>query len=50
MLSTHEVFYLLLGVKSEAIVNARVLGYNFPESKWYKLSYKLLKKNKILQK
>ena len=42
--------YLLLGVKSEAIVNARVLGYNFPESKWYKLSYKLLKKNKILQK
>ena len=42
--------YLILGVKEEAIVNARVLGYNFPESKWYKLSYKLLKKNNILIK
>ena len=42
--------YLILGVKEEAIVNARVLGYNFPNSKWYKLSYKLLKKNNILIK
>ena len=40
--------YLILGVKEEAIVNARVLGYNYPDSKWYKLSYQLLKKNKIL--
>ena len=32
----------------EAIVNARVLGYNFPKSRWYKLSYNLLKKNNIL--
>ena len=40
--------YLILGIKEEAIVNARVLGYNYPDSKWYKLSYKLLKKNKIL--
>ena len=40
--------YLILGIKEEAIVNARVLGYNYPNSKWYKLSYQLLKKNKIL--
>ena len=40
--------YLILGVKDEAIVNARVLGYNFPKSRWYKLSYNLLKKNNIL--
>ena len=24
--------YLILGVKDEALVNARVLGYNFPDS------------------
>ena len=36
--------YLILGVKDEALVNARVLGYNFPDSTWYKLSYNLLKK------
>ena len=40
--------YLILGVKDEAIVNARVLGYNYPNSRWYKLSYNLLKKNNIL--
>jgi outer membrane protein assembly factor BamD len=39
--------YLLLGVKEEALVNARVLGYNFPDSLWYKLSYDLLKKKKV---
>ncbi len=39
--------YLILGVKEEALVNARVLGYNFPNSSWYKLSYKLLKKQKV---
>ena len=39
--------YLILGIKDEALVNARVLGYNFPESAWYKLSYNLLKKKKI---
>ena len=42
--------YLILGVKEEAIVNARVLGYNFPDSKWYKLSYKLLENENILIK
>ena len=39
--------YLILGVKEEALVNARVLGHNFPDSTWYKLSYNLLKKKKI---
>ena len=39
--------YLILGVEEEAIVNARVLGYNFPNSTWYKLSYNLLKKKKV---
>ena len=39
--------YLILGVKDEALVNARVLGYNFPDSIWYKLSYNLLKKKKV---
>jgi len=40
--------YLILGVREEALVNARVLGYNFPNSLWYKLSYELLKKKKVL--
>ena len=39
--------YLILGIKEEALVNARVLGYNFPDSIWYKLSYNLLKKKKV---
>lgn len=39
--------YLILGVKEEALVNARVLGYNFPNSTWYQLSYNLLKKKKV---
>ena len=39
--------YLILGLKEEALVNARVLGYNFPSSRWYKLSYNLLKKKKV---
>ena len=41
--------YLILGVKEEALVNARVLGYNFPDSKWYKLSYNLLKRKRFLK-
>ena len=39
--------YIILGLKEEALVNARVLGYNFPSSTWYKLSYNLLKKKKV---
>ena len=38
--------YLILGVKEEAVINARVLGYNYPGSKWYKFSYKLFEDNK----
>ena len=42
--------YLILGVNEEALVNARVLGYNFPNSKWYKYSYKLLKDKNLINK
>ncbi len=42
--------YLILGVNEEAIINARVLGYNFPDSKWYKYSYKLLKDKNLITK
>ncbi len=42
--------YLILGVNEEALLNARVLGHNFPDSKWYKYSYNLLKENKLLNK
>ena len=41
--------YLILGVKEEALVNARVLGHNFPDSDWYRLSYNLLKKKKVFK-
>ena len=40
--------YLILGVNEEAIINARVLGYNFPNSKWYNYSYKLLKNKNLI--
>jgi outer membrane protein assembly factor BamD len=35
--------YMALGIQSEAQTATAVLGHNFPESKWYKYSYKLLK-------
>ncbi len=35
--------YMALGVTSEAQTATAVLGHNFPESKWYQYSYKLLK-------
>ena len=38
--------YLILGIKEEAVINARVLGHNYPDSKWYKFSYKLIEDNK----
>jgi outer membrane protein assembly factor BamD len=34
--------YLSLGVTEEAQAAAAVLGYNFPGSEWYELSYQLL--------
>jgi outer membrane protein assembly factor BamD len=36
--------YLFLGLKEEAKRNAAVLGFNFPNSKWYKESYNLVNK------
>lgn len=35
--------YMALGIKGEAQTAAAVLGHNFPESKWYQYTYKLLK-------
>jgi outer membrane protein assembly factor BamD len=35
--------YLALGVTSEAQTAAAVLGYNYPGSSWYQVSYQLLK-------
>lgn len=34
--------YMALGIKNEAQTAAAVLGYNFPNSKWYKYAYELL--------
>lgn len=34
--------YLTMGIEPEAIKYASVLGHNYPKSKWYKNSYKLL--------
>lgn len=35
--------YMALGIKGEAQTAAAVLGYNFPDSKWYQHAYALLK-------
>lgn len=35
--------YVALGLNQEAQISAAVLGHNFPNSKWYKLAYDLLK-------
>lgn len=35
--------YMALGIKGEAQTAAAVLGHNFPDSKWYQYTYKLLK-------
>ncbi|MGD8327534.1 MAG: outer membrane protein assembly factor BamD [Sphingomonadales bacterium] len=36
--------YLELGIQEEARKAAAVLGYNYPNSKWYERSYKLIQK------
>ena len=36
--------YVILGLKDEASKYASVLGKNYPASKWYRLSYNLVKK------
>lgn len=38
---------LLLGLRDEATKYAAVLGYNFPENKWYKRAYELLEGHKL---
>ena len=35
--------YFHLGMKTEAVNSASVLGYNYPNSKWYRYSYELIK-------
>lgn len=37
--------YLSLGIEEEARMAAAVLGYNYPDSKWYGFSYALLEGN-----
>ena len=52
-----EIYYSL-GMLDEAIKTASVIGYNYPESKWYKYSYNLVgekisnktKKNNLFKK
>ncbi len=39
--------YLALGVFDEARRNAAVLGYNYPDSKWYRRSYALLEEEDL---
>ena len=39
--------YYILGVKEEAKKYAAVLGYNFPQSNWYRQSYELLEGKKL---
>ena len=34
--------YLSIGLKGEALAAASVLGYNYPQSDWYKRSYRLM--------
>jgi len=34
--------YLTLGLKDQALAAGATLGYNYPESDWYKMSYRLL--------
>ena len=37
--------YLALGLRDEAQKTASILGHNFPNSSWYKDSYKLFNKS-----
>jgi len=35
--------YMALGIQSEAQTATAVLGHNFPDSKWYRYAYKLIR-------
>ena len=39
--------YLALGIVNEAQTAAALLGYNYPESEWYKEAYSLLRGRKL---
>jgi outer membrane protein assembly factor BamD len=39
--------YSMLGVRDEATKYGAVLGYNFPDSQWYKKTYKILEGKKL---
>ncbi len=39
--------YMALGIIPEAQTAAAILGYNFPDSKWYKNSFALLQKQGV---
>ncbi|WP_316860106.1 outer membrane protein assembly factor BamD [uncultured Cohaesibacter sp.] len=40
--------YLALGIVHEAQTAVAVLGHNYPESKWYKIAYAMLKKDGVV--
>jgi len=40
--------YLSMGLVNEAVRSAATLGYNFPDSRWYRDSYNLLRSHKLL--
>lgn len=40
--------YLAMGLVGEAVRSASTLGYNFPDSRWYRDSYSLLRSNRLL--
>lgn len=42
--------YIALGLMDEAVRTAQVLAHNYPNSKWYNYSYKMLNGEKIDQK
>ena len=42
--------YMALGIIHEAQTAAAVLGHNFPDSKWYKNAYALLRKHGVSRK
>ncbi|MBF0858103.1 outer membrane protein assembly factor BamD [Gluconobacter sp. LMG 31484] len=41
--------YLALGLKDQAHQTAAVLGYNYPDSQWYRYAYNDLRENKLLK-
>ena len=44
-----EIYYIL-GLKEDAKKTAAVIGYNYPDSKWYKYSYEILNETKNTSK